>query len=51
MIATLAATLVIVLAVALTRWVASVPLIHTLSASIDQWADSVHGLESDPYAD
>lgn len=51
MIATLAGILVIILAIALTRWVASVPIIRTLSVSIDQWADSVHGLEHDPRAD
>lgn len=47
MITLLASTLLIVLMVALVRWVASVPLLRTLNASIDQWADSIHGFERD----
>lgn len=45
MIATLASLAVIVLAIVLVRWIASVPLIRTLSISIDHWADSVQGSE------
>ena len=51
MIATLASLITIVLAILLFRWFASVPLIRTLSASIDQWADSVQGSEGEVAAD
>jgi hypothetical protein len=51
MIATLASLITIVLAILLFRWFASVPLVRTLSASIDQWADSVQGTEPEPAAD
>ena len=43
MIATLASLLVILLAIALIRWIRAVPLVRTISASIDQWADDVQG--------
>jgi hypothetical protein len=43
MFAIIASALVLVLAVAIVRWVAAVPLIRTLSASIDGWADNVQG--------
>ena len=33
----------IVAAVTVVHWVAAVPLIHMLSLSIDDWADSVQG--------
>jgi hypothetical protein len=39
MFAIVASALVLVLAVAIVRWIAAVPLIRTLSASIDNWAD------------
>jgi hypothetical protein len=39
----IASALVLILAVAIVRWVAAVPLIRTLSASIDGWADNVQG--------
>ena len=48
MIATLASALVLVLTVTIVRWIAAAPLIRTLSASIDCWADSVHGGEAEP---
>ena len=51
MIAILASLAVIVLAITIVRWVASVPIIRTLSVSIDQWADSVQGAEPGPVAD
>jgi hypothetical protein len=51
MIATLASFITIVLAILLFRWFASVPLVRTLSTSIDQWADSVQGTEPEPAAD
>lgn len=45
MIAILASLAVIVLSIVVVRWVASIPIIRTLSVSIDQWADSVQGGE------
>lgn len=48
MIASLAGLLFIALVVAIVRWVASVPLLRTLNASIDQWADSVQGAVHPP---
>lgn len=41
MFAVIAGALVLVLAVAIVRWIAAVPLIRTLSASMDSWADEV----------
>lgn len=46
MIAAISGTLVVILSVAIVRWVVSVPLIRTLSASIDCWADSVQGQDA-----
>jgi hypothetical protein len=43
MFAIIASALVLVLAVVIVRWAAAVPLIRTLSASIDGWADNVQG--------
>jgi hypothetical protein len=48
MIAIIATMLVLILSVAIVRWIAAVPLIRTLSASIDCWADSVQGQEAGP---
>ena len=48
MFAILASSLVLVLSIAIWRWIASVPLIQTLSMSIDCWADSVQGDEARP---
>ena len=45
MISIIVSSLVLVLAVAIVRWVAAVPLLRTLSASVDCWADSVQGEE------
>jgi len=45
MIALVASALVIVLAVAIVRWIVSVPLLRTLSGAIDTWADTVQGHE------
>ena len=45
MIFTLASLMVIILAVTIARWVVRVPLLRTLSLSVDQWADSVNGEE------
>jgi hypothetical protein len=46
MIAAISGGLVVILSVAVVRWVVSVPLIRTLSASIDCWADSVQGQDA-----
>ncbi len=47
MIFTLASLLVIILSITIWRWIASVPLLRTLSLSVDQWADSVQGHEAE----
>jgi hypothetical protein len=47
MTAIITGSLVIVLAVTIVRWVASVPLMRTLSASIDTWADGVQGQDAE----
>ncbi len=48
MIASILGLMMVVLMVAMVRWVASVPLVRILSVSIDQWADGVQGAECDP---
>jgi hypothetical protein len=48
MIALIASLLVLVLSIAIVRWMVSVPLLRTLSASIDCWADSVQGEDANP---
>jgi hypothetical protein len=48
MIAFITASLAIVLAIVIVRWVAAVPLLRTLSASIDNWADGVQGEGAEP---
>ena len=47
MTAIITGSLVIVLAITIVRWVASVPLMRTLSASIDTWADGVQGQDAE----
>lgn len=47
MISMITGSLVIVLAITIVRWVASVPLMRTLSASIDSWADGVRGQDAE----
>ena len=47
MIALLTCSLVVILIAAIVRWIAAAPLLRTLSASIDSWADSVHGGEAE----
>ena len=47
MIAIVTTSLIIILAVLIARWVASVPLRRTLSASIDTWADGVQGQDAE----
>ena len=47
MIVIVTCVLVLVAAVTIARWVAEAPLLRTLSASIDCWADSVHGGEAE----
>jgi hypothetical protein len=48
MLAIIASALVLVLSVTIVRWIAAVPLLRTLSASIDCWADSVQGQGAEP---
>ena len=48
MTAIVASTIILLLIIAIVRWVAAVPLLRTLSASIDTWADAVHGREAEP---
>jgi hypothetical protein len=47
MTAFLAISLIATLTVMLVRWVAAVPLMRTLTASIDSWADGVQGQDSE----
>jgi hypothetical protein len=47
MTAFITASLVILLLVTIVRWVAAVPLMRTLTASIDSWADSVQGQDAE----
>ena len=48
MIAVITAGLTFILIVTIIRWIADVPLLRTLSASIDNWADELHGQDSAP---
>lgn len=43
-----ASTIILLTMLALVRWIAAVPLVRTLSASIDTWADAVQGREAEP---
>ena len=47
MTAIITGSLVIVLAITIVHWVTSVPLMRTLSASIDSWADGVQGQDAE----
>jgi hypothetical protein len=47
MIAIVATSLVLLLSFAIIQWLAAVPLLRTLSSSIDCWADSVQGKEAE----
>lgn len=47
MTAMVSLALILVLAALLVRWVASVPLVRTLSTAIDTWADSVQGKDAE----
>ena len=40
-------SLILILAVTIVRWVAAVPLMRTLTASIDSWADGVQGQDAE----
>ena len=40
-------SLILILAVTIVRWIAAVPLMRTLTASIDSWADSVQGQDAE----
>ena len=48
MIAILTSALALILTFTIARWIAAAPLVRTLSASIDSWADGVHGGEVEP---
>jgi hypothetical protein len=48
MTAIVATITILLMAIAIIRWVASVPLVRALTASIDNWADAVHGREAEP---
>jgi hypothetical protein len=48
MTATVASTIILLMTLALVRWIAAVPLVRTLSASIDTWADAVQGRAAEP---
>lgn len=43
MIAAICGAMVVILSLTVVRWMVSVPLIRTLSMSIDSWADGVQG--------
>lgn len=47
MTAFLAISLILILCVMIIRWIAAVPLLRTLTASIDSWADGVHGQDAE----
>ena len=47
MTAILAICLIIILSVTIVRWIAAVPLMRTLTASIDSWADGVQGEDAE----
>ena len=47
MITIIASALVLVMAVAIVRWIAAVPLIRALWASMDSWADSTQDRSTD----
>ena len=48
MTATVATMIILLITAALVRWIGAVPLVRTLSASIDTWADAVQGREAEP---
>lgn len=43
MISVITGSLVVILVVTIVRWMAAIPLLQALSASIDDWADELHG--------
>lgn len=45
MIALISGGLAVILIVTIVRWVAAIPLLRAFSASIDEWADDLHGQE------
>ena len=46
MIAVITGSLAVILVVTIVRWIAAIPLLRAFSASIDQWADELHGQDS-----
>jgi hypothetical protein len=47
MTASVATMIILLIAAALVRWIAAVPLVRTLSASIDTWADAFQSREAE----
>jgi hypothetical protein len=47
MTALVASAIILLVSFAVVRWLAAVPLLRTLSASIDTWADAVQGREAE----
>lgn len=43
MIALISGSLAVILIVTIVRWIAAIPLLRAISASIDDWADDLHG--------
>lgn len=43
MIGAITASLAVILIVVIVRWIAAIPLLNAFSASIDEWADELHG--------
>ena len=50
MIAFATCTFGLALLVLIVRWFAAIPLIQSITTSIDEWADSVHGKDAEPLA-
>lgn len=48
MIGAITASLAVILIGVIVRWIAAIPLLKAFSASIDEWADELHG--QDPAA-
>ena len=47
MTAFISLSLILILAISIIRWIAAVPLMRALTASIDHWADSVQGQDAE----
>ena len=42
MIALITGSLAVILIVTIVRWIAAIPLLRAISASVDEWADDLH---------